>query len=397
MKSIQLVEATASGVGRHVIDLTGGLLSRGHEVHLLYSDLRSDKVFAQDLQRLQSRSGFQGHRIPMRREPSGSDLSALGAMWRYLRKYGPFDLVHCHSTKAGLIGRLGLLAHSVKRLYTPHGFFTMDPTRGVLVRRIAARLEVALAKQCDGVVTVSREEYAHALQLGIPAAKLCRIANGVAHDDANESAFDRETKRRSWGLREGDVCVGFVGRLVPVKSPATMLKAFAALVQKELRPARLIMIGDGPLAAELRHLSSELGIQNSIVWLGEQNARPLMRAFDVLALTSESEAHPLVVLEALAQGLPIVATSVGGIADAVEPGFNGFVAPIRGWQQIGEALGTLLNNPALRARMGEASRARSLNYSLDRMVDQTLSFYDHIIAGTWQGSASPDWSVPALR
>jgi glycosyltransferase involved in cell wall biosynthesis len=88
---------------------------------------------------------------------------------------------------------------------------------------------------------------------------------------------------------------------------------------------------------------------------------------------------------------------VGGIGDAVQHGINGFVAPVRGWHQIAESLGLLIGNPSLRARMGEASRAQSLDFSIDRMVDQTLSFYGQIVAGTWQGTASPDLSVPALH
>jgi glycosyltransferase involved in cell wall biosynthesis len=395
MNILQLVEAAATGAGRQVLDLSHGLLARGHQVHLLYSSVRCDRMFTTAVQRLNTCSAFRAVPVPLQRHPCAGDISVTRALRRYLRSHGPFDLVHCHSTKAGLIGRLGLAGHSVKRLYTPHGFFTMDPTRGPLARRIASALEVALAACCDGIVTVSREEYAHAQQLGIPSAKLCRISNGVASDW--DSSCDREAIRRTWGMRNGEVCIGFVGRLVPVKSPATMLRAFAALVRQESVRARLIMVGDGPLAGDMRRLSTDLGIDESILWLGEQDARPLMKALDVLALTSESEAHPLVVLEALASGLPIVATAVGGIADAVRQGINGFVAPVRGWPQIADALHTLVHNPALRAQMGEASRTHSLNFSVDRMVDQTLSFYGQIVAGTWQGDPSPDFSIPALR
>jgi glycosyltransferase involved in cell wall biosynthesis len=209
MKLIEIVEATAAGVGRHVIDLTEGLLSRGHEVHLLYSDLRADELFLRDLKRLGAQSGFHAHRIAMQREPSTSDIRACYALWQYLRRHGTFDLVHCHSTKAGLIGRMGLLADSVKRLYTPHGLYTMDSTRRPLARKIVGRLEASLAECCDSIIAVSPNEYEHALGLGIPTSKLCLIPNGVAaHPRLITKA--RRILRHDWGIQDDEVCIGFV-------------------------------------------------------------------------------------------------------------------------------------------------------------------------------------------
>ncbi len=179
MKVLQLVESAAAGVGRHVIDLAEGLLSRGHEVHLVYSDTRSDSVFRQDLSKPALHPGLRAHRILMRRKPHVRDVLAIRGLREYLESRGPFDLVHFHSTKAGLIGRLGLVGHPVKRLYSPHMFFTMGPTKGKLVRSIGGWLEAALSKLCNGIVVVSREEYEHALELGISPAKLCLIQNGV--------------------------------------------------------------------------------------------------------------------------------------------------------------------------------------------------------------------------
>jgi hypothetical protein len=140
MKILQLLEAAATGAGRHVVDLSEGLLARGHEVHLMYSPLRSDRVFADDLHRLKDRRDFHSVAVPIEHYPGASDLRATAMMRRYLHRRGPFDLVHCHSTKAGLIGRAGLVGNSVKRLYTPHGFLSMDPAAGRGMVRIARGL-----------------------------------------------------------------------------------------------------------------------------------------------------------------------------------------------------------------------------------------------------------------
>jgi glycosyltransferase involved in cell wall biosynthesis len=146
----------------------------------------------------------------------------------------------------------------------------------------------------------------------------------------------------------------------------------------------------------LRNLAAELNIDESITWLGACDARPLMGAFDMLALTSVSEGHPLVVLEAMARGLPIVATAVGGISETVQHGVNGFIAPVRGVQEIATALEALVNDSELRERMGQASLTLSRNFSVDRMVDQTVALYEQVISGNKTPVAS-DLKMAASR
>jgi glycosyltransferase involved in cell wall biosynthesis len=397
MKVLELVESAAAGVGRHVMELTRGLLAGGHQVHVLYSDLRSDGIFAQNLQSLKIYPGFQAFQVPMRQWPGTSDIQTIHVLRQYADRRGPFDVVHCHSTKAGLIGRLGLLGQHAKRLYTPHAFFTMQPGRACLARWAAALLEAGLSRLCDRVIVVSREEYAHALALGIPAAKLSLIPNGVSLDQPRLSAVDRDAIRRKWGLRNAEVCIGFVGRLAIQKSPQTLVRSFAAMLERTTVPVRLVMIGDGPLGSSVRQLASELSVSCRISWLGACDARPLMRAFDMLALTSVSEGHPLVVLEAMGRGLPIVATRVGGISETVQHGVNGFIAPVRGVQEIAAALEILVNDPELRGRMGQASLALSRSFSVDRMVDQTVALYEQVIPDGRAATSAQDLKVAALR
>ena len=397
MRVAQLVEASLAGVGRHVMDLTEGLLSRGHEVHLLYSDLRSDHIFAEDLCCAVRHPGFRSAVIPMRRSPSGSDVKAARLLRRYVQCHGPFDLIHCHSTKAGLVGRLACLDEPVKRIYTPNGFFSMDPNGGAGTRRVVGVLEAFLANLCCGVIVVSHAEYEHALDLGIPASKLCLVHNGVPPKLPHQSPLNRNAIRREWGVENDEICIGFVGQLVPVKSPETMLRSFAALLRRiGSTPVRLMMVGDGPLKISLLRLAAELHIDAQVNWLGARDAKTLMHAFDILTLTSDSEGHPFVVLEALASGLPIVATSVGGIAETVHPDVNGFVAPTRGITEIAYALNRLVGDAELRQRMGRASRAIAEDFSLDRMIDRTLAFYEHVTRDAQRNAGFPEKEMTPL-
>lgn len=397
MKILELVESTAAGVGRHVVDLTAGLIARGHQVHLVYSDVRSDRMFIEDLRRLKRHTSFHALHVSMRRCPSVSDIRATRVLRHYVRSHGPFDLVHCHSTKAGLIGRLGLLGRDVRCSYTPHGFYTMPSAKASLTKWAVARLEEGLSLLCDRLIVVSAEEHSHALELGIPVAKLCLIPNGVSLHQPPLSASDRTALRRTWGLRDAEVCIGFVGRFANQKSPQTLLQAFATLLQRTAVPVRLVMIGEGPLESSSRQLAAELNMAERITWLGACDARPLMEAFDMLALTSVSEGHPLVVLEAMARGLPIVATRVGGISETVQHGVNGFIAPVRGVQEIATALETLVDNPELRRQMGQASLTLSRNFSVDRMVDQTVALYEQVISGHQATAMSQDLKMAATR
>jgi glycosyltransferase involved in cell wall biosynthesis len=397
MKVVELVESAGAGVGRHVIDLTAGLITRGHEVHLLYSDVRSDRRFAEDLRRLQKHVTFQAVQVSMHRWPSAGDVHAIRVLRKYVGRRGPFDLVHCHSTKAGLIGRLGLLGHYVKRLYTPHAFFTMQPGRLALMKWAVRKLEKSLSSLCDRLIVVSTEERSHALELGIGAAKLCLIPNGVSLDQPRLSASDRNRLRITWGLRDAEVCLGFVGRFANQKSPQTLLRSFATLLKCAAVPVRLVIIGEGPLESSLRNLAAELSIHDQITWLGACDARPLMSAFDMLILTSESEGHPLVVLEGMARGLPIVATRVGGISETVQHGVNGFITPVKGVQEIATALEILVNNPELRERMGQASLILSRKFSVDQMVDQTIALYEQVISSSRPAIACEQSKVAAFR
>jgi glycosyltransferase involved in cell wall biosynthesis len=185
---------------------------------------------------------------------------------------------------------------------------------------------------------------------------------------------------------------------VPQKSPETMLRAFAEMLERgTTAPVRLVMIGDGPLAGACRRLAVQLGIEPKVVWLGERDAKTLMHAFDMLALTSDSEGHPLVVLEAMARGLPVVATRVGGVADTVRSGVEGFVVPVGDVAAIAGSLRALVNDPALRENLALASRVRSQEFSVDRMVDRTLALYNQIVAGAWDGRAALELTASSSR
>jgi glycosyltransferase involved in cell wall biosynthesis len=139
------------------------------------------------------------------------------------------------------------------------------------------------------------------------------------------------------------------------------------------------MIGSGPLEQSLRALARELCIDEKIFWLGERDARQYFAAFDLFAMTSRKEGLPYVVLEAMAAGLPVVATDTSGVEILVDHGINGFVLPLGDVQGFADALRRIISDPACRQRFGDASRQKCKLFSVDRMVTQTLATYQSAI------------------
>lgn len=375
-KVLLLLEATLGGTGRHVLDLSSGLMERGYSVHLLHSDLRSDQQFRCGLRALkESSSDFHEQSFPITRHLSLKDLKWWWQFSAYVRKNGPFEVIHAHSTKAGFLGRLLWGCGTAARLYTPHAFMMLDPTITGLRRMAVAWVERGLARLSDAIVVISAEEQRCALRWGIPAAKMVMIPNGVNVACLSSHAESRETIRDRWGISSRHVCIGVVGRLCDHKHPELALEAFAKLVGRSSVPVALVMMGEGSKEAGLKELSTRLGIERFVIWTGLVDARSHMAGFDVLAHTSRFEGLSYVFLEALASGVPIVTMRVGGVDELVQHGRTGLICDRREPEAFADALCTLVENPELRAAMSTPSRQLARHFDLDRMIDQIEALY----------------------
>jgi glycosyltransferase involved in cell wall biosynthesis len=370
LRILQFVESAATGVGRHVADLTQQLLDRGHEVHLIHSSTNMDSRFGAALGRLKPKCKTTA--MAMHHNVHPGDAALILRLRKYLHDEGPFDVIHCHSSKAGVVGRLAAVGTGTAAIYTPHALYTMNPSISALRRKIAKGVEVILARSSARVIAVSEEEYRHARQIGIPENRLARVPNGVPVPRRN---LDKARKALATGRRE--VRIGFVGRLVPQKAVDHLLKAFA-LMRANLpatAPTLLLIAGDGPLADPLRALSHSLGIEDSVKWLGDVNADHILSHLDVFAIPSDYEGFPYVILEAMLEGLPIVSTNVGGTAELVRTGVNGLVVPRRDVPAFANALAALAADADLRRRMGKASHGVVKEFSTERMATEIIGLY----------------------
>jgi L-malate glycosyltransferase len=258
-----------------------------------------------------------------------------------------------------------------------------------------ARVVLGL-RHVDLAVGVSASVLAGLRGDGVPEARLRVIYNGIDTARLDRGGAAADTGDAAAGLRSGlglaadTPLVAAVGSLIPRKGHDVLLRALALL-----RPgsARLAIAGDGPERPALERLAAELGVAGQVAFLGYcADPGPLYRAADIVALASRGEALPLVLLEAGCLARPVVATAVGGVAEAVADGVTGLLVPPDDPPALAAALARLVGEPATRARMGAAGRERVLaRFSIGQMTAGFLEVYralDHSAPGHASREAS---------
>ncbi|MCL5960304.1 MAG: glycosyltransferase family 4 protein [Chloroflexi bacterium] len=293
---------------------------------------------------------------------------------RLLRK-DPVDILHVHGHEAGIWGRVvGRLAGVRANIYTPHTLHS-----GVLGERTYLRMEGAMARSTDFWVSVNNSDCATLTNCGIPAAKISVVPNGIdAGAVANRA---RGASRDALGIREDEPLVVQVGRISTQKGPGYFMRAAAKALERN-QSIRFLLVGDGPLRAEMELLAKSLGVARNVLFLGwRDDVVQVMSCADVVALSSLWEGLPYVLLEAMALGKPVVATDVGGNPEIVENERTGFIVPPRDEMSLAQGVLRLTEDPTAARRMGEAGRQRaSEHFSLSKMMKLTEEVYSKALA-----------------
>ena len=269
-----------------------------------------------------------------------------------LIKAGRYDVVHTHTYKAGFIGRLAARFCGVKSiLYSPHGTI-LEGYFGKAKITLFAALDRLAARYTDKIICLTQREIEQYLDAGIGHRdQYDFVYNGIDLSPFAHTLAHRDPMRKALGLsRDNWVCV-IVGRLVPVKGHRFLVEALAKA--RNLVPnLKLLCIGDGPLETELRRQAMDLGIREHIRFLGFRTDIPeVLSACDLFVLASLNEGFGLVLLEAMAAGLPAIATHVGGVPEVVEDGATGLLVPPEDAQAMAKAMVDLLRSPEQMAQM----------------------------------------------
>ncbi|HEY4095819.1 MAG TPA: glycosyltransferase family 4 protein [Baekduia sp.] len=303
----------------------------------------------------------------VRRAVGPRDVLGLIELVVLLRRERPV-VVHANSSKAGILGRLAAVVARVPvRIFTAHGWaFGAHTGVAAALYRWADR---AIAPLTTAVVCVAESE-----RRAGTAARTCRPARTwVIHN-----AVDVAGQRRA-GLRGDPPQVVWVGRLAAPKDPLTLVDALASLPRGSFRA---LLVGDGPLCDEVAAAVQGAGLGESVTMAGEvRDLASVLADADLFVLASGSEGFPISVLEAMATGLPVVASDVGGVAEAVVDGETGLLVPPGDATSLAGALSALLHDPTRRRAMGTAGRARAAaRFDLPGFRAAHLALYEGLLA-----------------
>jgi glycosyltransferase involved in cell wall biosynthesis len=307
------------------------------------------------------------------------DLVALFKMMTYIRKER-FDVVHTNSSKAGILGRLAARWAGVPVIvHTAHGWAHhnfMNKWR----RKFYIMLERIAEKFTDKIVAVSELSVKKALNDKIgQQGKYCIIRSGIDIEKFTRYGIDVDKEKRKWKIDPSDKVVGTVTRLFDQKSPGDFIRMANEILKSNGRVS-FLLVGDGPLKKEMEVMMAEYKLSKKVILTGFRSDIPeLLSIVDVFVLTSLWEGLPRVLPQAMAMGIPIVATCVDGIPEAVKHGQNGFLVPPKDFHALAQRTLQLIENPSLAKRMGEAGKQMvSPKFCVKEMVKKTEKLYEYL-------------------
>lgn len=297
------------------------------------------------------------------------DMRTVAALQAELQVRGA-DVLHVHDYKSAFYGWLASRRRPVRLVATLHGW--VDTTRAL---RLYNSLELALLRRFDALVAVSDVQRRRLVAAGVDAARVHCIDNGIdLHGGDAEAATDPAALRAELGLPASGTVFGAIGRLSPEKNIGQLLHAFVAVAGADPQ-ARLLVVGDGPDRHELEALAAGLALSDRVLFTGVRSdvdrLWPLLHA---LVLPSLSEGMPLVVLEAMARGVPVIASAVGDVPRLLAHGSLGRVLPVDDVAALREALLEALARPP--ARDDQAMAHVREHHSSDAMARRYVGLYD---------------------
>jgi glycosyltransferase involved in cell wall biosynthesis len=362
-----ITRSEMGGAQTHLVDLLGGF--RPHFDQVVVAG-QSDSACAERCgKRSYLTAALRELDIPLRTvehlvQPISprSDCRALFEIIRVVRAERP-DLIHAHTSKAGVLGRLAARLTGVPAVFTAHTWSFAEGT-SVKWKALGIPSERVAAKWAKRIITVSHANRRIALEKGVGSEeKIVTVHNGI-RDDAS----------RANPAAGNPVTLVMVARFSRQKDHETLLEALAGIRS----PFKLLLVGDGPTLPVVRAECVRLGLEERVEFLGDRSdiAGILSRCHAMLLITNW-EGFPITILEAMRAGLPVIASDTGGVAEAVVHDDTGLLVPPRDVGAVREAVTRLLESGELRARLGSAGRVRyEKEFGLSSMLRRTLTVYD---------------------
>lgn len=354
----------------------------------------------QEATHLTERLGIEPVEIPVMKRAIDlrADRAAYLQVKELIQKFKP-DVVHTHAAKSGAIGRLA--AHACKVPVVVHTFHghVFHSYFGKLKSNAFVQIERYLARRSSGIIAISdiqKHELSDTYKI-CPADKIDVIPLGFDLDHFNQ---DVEAKRNSfrmrYGIKENEVAIGIVGRIVSVKNHQLFVDAVAKMRNEAVYPLRFIIVGDGDMRVDMEQGFRKAGIEYAYFpdnpspaqaictsWLTAMDE--VFAGLDIVALTSHNEGTPVSLIEAQASGRPVVSTNVGGVADIVANGQTGYVVPPGDVAAFAAALLRLADDKLMRRAFGNSGKLAVMKrFSYQRLVRDMDQYYRRLLASSNQ-------------
>lgn len=359
---LMVVRPSKGGAFGHVSRLGLALAERGHEVAVCGPHGSLDLP-----------PGLEVIHVDINRSIAPrAHARSVAEMAKAMRRFEP-DLIHAHGSQGGVVARLARVAFPRPPLaFSPHNYAFTNWFASRLERGAYRGIEAALSPLATRVICVCEAERRLAASVG-SRWRARVVYNGI--DPFEELGSDPELER----LAAAGPLVVCVTELHAPKGVPTLLESWPAVLAAHPR-ASLAIAGDGPMRAEVEALIEGLGVGASVHLLGQlADVTPLLRSGAVAVAPGWAESFPYAILEAMGSALPIVATDVGGVGEAIEDGVTGRLVPAHDPERLAAATVALIDDRETAERLGAAARRRALErFSFAGMVNGTLAVYDEI-------------------
>lgn len=314
------------------------------------------------------------------------DAVALIKIYLFIKRER-FDIVHTHTSKAGVLGRFAArLAGAPVVVHTPHGHIFMPGAsiNGVSENRLKMNslllIERFLSFFSDRIISLSNDEKKAEIKLKIAKPdKFVTIYNGIDAQECSQLKMDVSKTKEGLGIPLDYAVLGTIGRLEPEKGQRYFIEA-AKLVLEKMPKVKFLIIGEGTLKKELQDYAAKLGIVDCITFLGlRKDIYTLLSIMDIFVLPSLYEGFGIAILEAMSACLPVVASNVGGIPEVIVDGQTGFLVKPANPKDLADKILLLLNNKDMRLAIGQRARKRVEDFfDLKMMTKDTECLYEQL-------------------
>lgn len=341
--------------------------------HLNPSQFESTIISFAPIKAVENRVDPKKVRVISLNKKAGNNPILIFKIGLLLKKVG-VHIVQTHNWGTALEGILGAKLACIPRVIHAERGTIEDKKRNIVLQRF-------LWGFADQVLSVSETHRKRVSNIvGFPHEKITAIVNGVDTERFSPKPEIKQDIRKKLGLKKNSLCIGTVGSLRSVKNHSLLISA-CKTISSNFDQVEVLIVGEGPLESHLIQEVKTLGLSEKIHFAGGQpNIPEILSTLDIFVLPSLSEGMPNAVLEAMACGIPVIATSVGGVPEVIEDGKNGILITSKDKESLIQALTKLIQDREKRYRLGVEGRRRVLShFSLKKMVSEYQTLYESLM------------------